>query len=123
LGIWYISEIFSHEIGYGNDYKLETCLPIVIFLVALNILHSYASKFWLVTFVAGISVVVIWLIFLIGASKQVQFPKYADTGRQSHNIGAVTDTISIGIWFFVSLAAIPTIAGSIAMVRICTICY
>jgi amino acid transporter len=115
FSIWYISEILSSHFGYGNDYKLETCIPFLFILIGLNMLQSYFSKFWLATFVAAVSVVVIWLVFLTGASQQVQFSQYANTGNQSHNIAVLTDSISVGVWFFVCLSAIPTISSSIAM--------
>lgn len=115
LGLWFLSGIVNTYFNLGGNFQLEVCLPFLFALVGLNIWYSYFPQLWMAIFVSGLTVIIIWIIFLVGASQQVDFLEYENKSHKNHSIFAVNDSISVSVWFFICLTAIPSIAKKIHM--------
>lgn len=116
LGIWYISEIVIVQFHYEITHKLEVCIPFIVGILIFNYLQETLTVSWIYSTIAAVTVIVIWIIFVCGTSPQVHFDKYASTRGQEHSFLMVSDGISIAVWYFASLSAIPTISHNIATV-------
>lgn len=123
LGVWYLSDLISNQASGGGDLKLIVSIPLLFGFCMFNIWMQKETPSTWVWIVGGAGTVLfLWLVFFVGAATNLHFDKFAlnplhqEEGQQAHNIVNVADNISIAVWSFSLLNAIPSIAPRILTV-------